>query len=388
MVAETRTLQIEKLVYGGDGLARADGRVVLTPFVLPGETVRVSVDPQKRDLLRGRVVEMLTPASQRVVPQCEYFGRCGGCQYQHAAYDFQLSQKGEILREVLRRTGKIEYAGTIETISGEPWGYRNRAQLHIADGKIGYFEHGSHRLCAIDACPVASPKINETITRINAELPRLGRFKATVELFTNETEVCVNVLDRVPARARTFFDGLGANGAILYEGLRVGKGSFFQVNRFLVQALVDAVTADVSGECAFDLYAGGGLFSVALARRFGHVTAVESNRSAFRDLESSAAKFAAVQAVQQSAEEFLAAVVTAPDLIVADPPRAGLGKAVVAELLRLRPAQMRIVSCDPATLARDLAPLTASVYRIAKVTLVDLFPQTYHLETVVQLEAD
>jgi len=382
---ETLTVQIEKLVYGGDGLARAEGRVVLTPFVLPDEVVRIEAVPQKRDLLCGRVLEIIAPSPERIAPPCPYFGHCGGCQYQHAPYEYQLKQKSAILREVLRRTGKIDFEDEIEVIAGEPWGYRNRVQLHIEDGKIGYFEHGSHRLCAIDRCPIASPKLNEAIAKIQAQLPKLGRFAVTLELFTNETDLQVNVLDRVPPQARAFFDTLGVSGAIEYEGFRVSKGSFFQVNRLLVGALVDAATGDASGDHALDLYAGVGLFSVALAKHFRRVTAVEASRSGFRDLEHNAP--ANVQAVRQSAEEFLAATRAAPDLILADPPRAGLGKQVVDELVRLRATRVHIVSCDPATLARDLAMLLKGGYRVRKLALVDLFPQTFHMEAVVHLEA-
>ncbi len=150
------TLTIEKLVYGGEGLARLEGKVILTPFVLPGETVRVETERAKNDLWRGRLIEVLQPSPSRVAPGCPYFGRCGGCQYQHIDYPAQLEQKREILREVLQRVGKIEYAGDIGVVSGEPWQYRNRIQLHVEGGKVGYFAQGSRDLCAIDHCPISS----------------------------------------------------------------------------------------------------------------------------------------------------------------------------------------------------------------------------------------
>ena len=189
-------LTIEKLVYGGDGLARLESKVVFTPYVLPGEKVRAEVDRIKNDLWRG-------PAAGSVgafgcscrLPPCPYFQRCGGCHYQHADYAFQVEQKRSILREALRRVGKIEFNGEIEAVTGEPWGYRNRVQLHIENGAIGYFEHGSHKLCAIDHCPIVSPALNDAISKLQGNL---GRISATVELFTNETEMQVNVLDRVP----------------------------------------------------------------------------------------------------------------------------------------------------------------------------------------------
>ncbi|HTR35937.1 MAG TPA: class I SAM-dependent RNA methyltransferase [Bryobacteraceae bacterium] len=372
------TLTIEKLVYGGDGLARVGGKVVLIPYALPGEVVRATVEKVKNDLFRGRVIEVLSPSAARVEPPCPYFLHCGGCHYQNANYTFQVEQKTAILREVLRRVGKIEYDGEIGTILEEPWQYRNRVQLHVEDGKVGYYEHGSHRLCAIDHCPIASPKLNEVIGTMQALGVTTG-----VELFTNETDVQVNVLDRVPKPALAALASLGVTGPIEYNGFRVSRNSFFQVNRFLVDALVEAATADANGDWAVDLYAGVGLFAKSLAARFERVTAVESNGSAFADLEHNLGQIA----LHQATEDYLAALEERPDFILADPPRSGLGKHAVRELARIRAPRLTIISCDPATLARDLQGLLAEGYRIGKITLADLFPQTFHLETVVALFA-
>ncbi|HME09494.1 MAG TPA: class I SAM-dependent RNA methyltransferase [Bryobacteraceae bacterium] len=380
-MSEEVTLPIEKLVYGGDGLARLEGRVVFTPFVLPGETVRASVDRVKNDLWRGKLIQVVHSAASRVAPICPYFGRCGGCQYQHASYEQQLEQKAAILREVLRRVGKIEYAGEIETIAGEPWRYRNRVQLHVDNGSVGYFEPGSHKLCAIDHCPIASPKLNEAIDRLSRELRNARPFQADLELFTNETEVQVNVSGRVAPSVRAIFNSIGVRDALRYGAFRVSRNSFFQVNRFLVDRLASCACGGLSGVTAIDLFAGVGLFARSLAETFQNVIAVESGFSAFQDLLVNTP----AQAVQQPVEEYLPTVTEAPDLIVADPPRAGLGKHLVAELLRIQAPSVVLVSCDPATLARDLQALLAS-YRIERISLVDLFPQTAHLETVVRLE--
>jgi 23S rRNA (uracil1939-C5)-methyltransferase len=372
------TLTIEKLVYGGEGLARLEGKVVLTPFVLPGEVVRAETERAKNDLWRGRLIEVVQPSSSRITPGCPYFQRCGGCQYQHMDYAFQLEQKRAILHEVLQRVGKMEFAGEIGVVSGEPWQYRNRVQLHIEGGKVGYFGQGSRDLCAIDHCPIASPKLNETIGKINAP-----QANTAVELFTNETEVQVNVLDRVPRSALNALASLGVTTPIEYNGFQVSRNSFFQVNRFLIDRLVECAVGDARGEWAVDLYAGVGLFSVKLAERFGKVTAVESSSSSLRDLEHN---FAA-GAMNANVEDYLASLNETPDFILADPPRAGLGKVVVKELVRIHSPRLTIVSCDPATLARDLHGLITAGYRIEKITLVDLFPQTFHLETVVELFA-
>ncbi len=375
------TLTIEKLVYGGEGLARQEGKVVLTPFVLPGEVVRAETERAKNDLWRGRLIEVDQPSSSRVTPGCPYFQRCGGCQYQHLDYPFQLEQKREILREVLRRVGKIEDAGEIGIVSGEPWQYRNRLQLHVQDGKIGYFEQGSRNLCAIDHCPIASPKLNEVIGKLH-DLP-LGGINTAVELFTNETELQVNVVDRVPRQALNALASLGVTTPIEYGGFQVSRNSFFQVNRFLVDRLVDCAVGNTQGAWAVDLYAGVGLLAVKLAKTFPRVTAVESSGSGFRDLQHNFTG----EAVNANVEDYLASLQETPDFILADPPRAGLGKHVVKELARIRSPRLNIVSCDPATLARDLQALIAERYRIANITLVDLFPQTFHLETVVELSA-
>jgi 23S rRNA (uracil1939-C5)-methyltransferase len=372
------TLTIEKLVYGGEGLARLDGKVILTPFVLPGEVVRVETDRAKNDLWRGRLIEVLQPSPLRVTPGCPYFQCCGGCQYQHIDYPFQLEQKREILREVLQRVGKIGFAGEIGIVSGEPWHYRNRVQLHIEGGAVGYFEQGSRKLRAIDHCPIASPKLNDTIGKIEAQ-----RATTALELFSNETDVQVNVLDRVPRAELTALASLGVTTPIEYGGFQVSRNSFFQVNRFLIDQLVECAIGNSKGQWAVDLYAGVGLFAVKLAERFAKVTAVESGGSAFRDLTHNFPQ----APVNANVEEYLGGLQDTPGFILSDPPRAGLGKLAVKELVRIRAPRLTIVSCDPATLARDLQGLIAGNYRIDKITLVDLFPQTFHLETVVELSA-
>ena len=378
------TLTIEKLVYGGDGLARLDSRVVLIPYVLPAETVRAEVERAKNDLFRGRVLEVITPSPSRRTPPCPYFGRCGGCQYQHIDYPFQVEQKLAILREVLRRVGKIQFEGEIGAITGDPWQYRNRAQLHFDEGKVGYYEPGSHKLCAIDHCPIVSPALNKVIATMQGLVS--GSFTGSVKFFTNETDVQVNVVDQAPRSALSIFQSLGVTGPIEYAGFRVSRNSFFQVNRCLIDDLVKCAIADRGGERAVDLYAGVGLFSVRLAERFKKVTAVESSRSAFQDLQFNIdRKTLPMVAENKPAREYLAQLEQTPDLILADPPRTGLGDDVVGELVRIRAPHLTIVSCDPATLARDLQGLLAGGYRIEEITIVDLFPQTFHLETVVQL---
>jgi 23S rRNA (uracil1939-C5)-methyltransferase len=387
---------VEKLVYGGDGLARLDGRVVFAPFVLPGERIRARAEQEKPGLVRARMLEVLEAASDRVAAPCPVFGRCGGCHYQHAPYEYQLSAKRSILAEELRRLGKIEPPEEIRVIAGEPLGYRNRVQLAVEETHIGYREARSHKLCPVGECPVSSPKINQAIAALN-RMTRDGRwprFMRALEVFSDERQVQINVLETDRPVARRFFDWCGTEiegvveGALDYEGrFRVSSNSFFQVNRFLLDQLVDAAVEAATGDTAADLYAGVGLLSLPLARRFREVIAVESGAGAVRDLQFNAERsgLTNLRALQQTAEEFLLKLERAPDFLVVDPPRAGLGKSVVKRLGELKPRQLVIVACDPATLARDLAGLLAAGYRVENMTLIDLFPQTYHLETVVRL---
>lgn len=381
-------VQIDKWVYGGEGLSRIDGRVVLVPHVLPGETVRIDAGKD----VHASLIEVLTPAPERVTPPCSLFTICGGCHYQHAPYEYQLARKVEILREQLQRVGKIKFEGEIGVISGPPLAYRNRGQFHIAKGKIGYLAARSHELVPVDGeCPVSSPRLNQALAEMRGRLgdPRFPRFVQAVEIFTNESDVQINVIESEHAVARRFYEWCESKQAIEYQTsfgtFRVSSKSFFQVNRFLVEKLVDAALPEQGGESALDLYAGVGLFALPMARRFQSVTAVETGSSAAHDLEFNAARAeVAVKVEQARVEDYLERLQATPDFVLADPPRAGLGKDVVGHLQRLAPPRITIVSCDPATLARDLAGLTG--YQIESMTLVDLFPQTYHLEAVVRLK--
>jgi 23S rRNA (uracil1939-C5)-methyltransferase len=378
-------LRIEKWVYGGDALARPGGRVVLVPFTMPGELVRTEVG----DDIHVDLVEVIEPSPDRVAAPCPFFSKCGGCHYQHAPYEFQLARKVEILREQLRRVGKIDYQGEIDIISGPPLGYRNRSQFHIANGRIGYLAWRSHELVEVPGvCPISSPRVNATLALMQERLrdPKFPKFVREIEVFTNESAVQLNVLETDRPVARWFYDWFESSVALDYPTthgtFRVSPHSFFQINRFLVDKMIDRALLHADGETALDLYSGVGLFTLPLSEKFKKVTAVESGATAVRDLQANAQR---VEAVQSRAEDYLAKLDQPPDFVLADPPRAGLGKTVVAHLRRLGPRRITIVSCDPATLARDVAALK---YKIERITLIDLFPQTYHVETIVDLTAN
>lgn len=392
-------IEIEKLVYGGDGLSRVDGQVVLTPLVLPQEHVSVETSRIKNGLLRGEATNIEQASPHRITPRCSYFGACGGCQYQHSDYEYQVEQKRAILLENLQRLGGITYTGELNTIIGEPWFYRNRIQLHFDKGRSGFNRQGSNQLVPVDDCFIASPLLVDAIKQLSSivKKPEWPSFLQSLELFSNETDLQINVLDTTRPVAARFFDWLRtflpiAPGPIAYEAaghtFRISHGAFFQVNRFLIEKLVEEVIGSATGEHAVDLYAGVGLFSLALSAKFAKVDSVERSGPAVRDLEFNAQQAGVknVEAERAASEDFLRAVRSSPDLIVADPPRSGLGKEGTQELIRVKPKKLAIVSCDPATLARDLKHLLTE-FHITRMTLVDLFPQTYHLETVVHLEA-
>jgi 23S rRNA (uracil1939-C5)-methyltransferase len=394
---------IEKWVYGGAGLARAGGKGLMVPFTLPGVRVRVEIAADHGGFAEARAAEWLERSGERVEPQCPFFGRCGGCHYQHAGAQFQAAQKAEIVREVFQRVGKIKAPDEIGILAGEPWGYRNRTQFHSDGREIGFLEAGSHNLVSVDHCPISAPKINEGLQALRYMIRDRGwpRFVRTLELFTNGEQTLVNVLETEGSRgvAKGFFDWVGKQipgaelGGLEYQAagakFRVSHGAFFQVNRFLVDALADAAVEGAEGGIALDLYSGVGLFTLRLARQFTKVAGVESNHQAARDLTFNAERVGLTIPVHpMQAEQYLEGRKSTPDFVLADPPRSGLGKRVVQHLIHLKPKEIRVVSCDPATLARDAAGLIAGGYRFEKLTVADLFPQTYHVESIAVFRAE
>ncbi len=456
-------LTIEKLIYGGDGLARLPssspgdeargrGKAVFVPFVLAGEKIEASLTEQKAGFARANVDAVVEPSPHRVLPGCPHFGRCGGCHYQHASYEHQLEIKKEILRESLRRTAKLELPFEIEVHPSPPWNYRNRSRLQVQVKpafEAGYFRLASHELEAVEECPISSPLINRGIALLwqSGRAGKVPEGVREVEFFANADDAqllvdvgCAGTARRAAVRA--WAEELRAAlpeiaGVVAFReanpgdrkpraqeilvaagdthltyrtqraAYRVSAGSFFQTNRFLTDELVRIVTGGRSGGLALDLYAGVGLFSTALSD-FHHVVSVESSQTSTGDLSYNQASNG--EAVRATTEQYLgradpgrAAQASAensgragkgivlphnfhtPDLAVVDPPRSGLGERVARLLAILGAPRVSYVSCDPATLARDLIPLLAAGYRVEQVHLVDLFPQTYHLESVVHL---
>ena len=441
-------LTIEKLIYGGDGLSRlpADatgrGKAVFIPFVLSGEKIEATLTEQKPGFARATADKILEPSPHRITPGCPHFTACGGCHYQQTTYELQLKIKEEILRETLRRTAKLEVQD-IQVHPSPPWNYRNRSRLQVRVAltfAAGYFKLASHELLPVEACPISSPLINRGIAALwqSGRAGKVPQGIKEVEFFANadDSQLLVDVgCSREARRANVrewseqFRAGLpeiagvvafrepnpgdrkaGAPEVLVTDGAahltyetqkakyRVSAGSFFQTNRHLTDELIKIVTAGQSGDLALDLYAGVGLFSTALACDFHHIVSVEPSPTSTGDLSYNQSSNGEV--VQATTEQYLARaensgrvgkggvlpyIPNKPDLVVVDPPRSGLGESVARLLTTLDAPRVIYVSCDPATLARDLVPLLAAGYRVERVHLVDLFPQTYHLETIVHL---
>jgi len=410
-----------KLVYGGEALGFAAGRTVLTPRVLPGEHAEVEEVRRQKGVVHARPLRILIASHERIEPACPYFARCGGCQYQHMPHVAQTKAKAEILRETLRRLGHVTWNAPIPVHAGPAWNYRNQAQLKVgrrADGSpaLGFFEAESNQLVPIDACPILSPRLNALLAILGGE-PWIGALAKgrEVELLADDRD------DRVmltlagswsPQEAETLahkclaeLDGV-ATVAFAQDGIarvcgephltyRVGEFSyrlsptaFFQSARFLLAELVAAVAANASGKMAIDLYAGVGLFSLPLAARFDQVIAVEAHPQAAADLAANARATGGgkIRTVAGTAFDFLRRYAQQePDLVVMDPPRAGVGAETLKLLLDLQPRRLDYVSCSPPTLARDLGYLLKHGYQLDGLELFDCFPQTYHIESLARL---
>ena len=434
-------LKIEKWIYGGEGLGRmaADdtgrGKAVFVPFVLPGETAEVAIAEEKPGFARAKLESISVPSPARVEPPCPYFYRCGGCQYQHADYAKQLEWKRDILLETLQRTAKLTPEGEIELHSGPSYEYRNRTRLKVRttpEFAIGYHRFGTNELLPVTECPISSPLIQRAITAVwtvggknsSNDLREIQFFanhaddKLLVEFYTDrsvdpqslkpladslraEVKEIVGITvfpwataeddeDRTPAMALK--PGVGTtfgDGALEYKTtsgtFRVSAGSFFQTNRFLIDELVAVALDNAKGRTALDLYAGTGLFSVPLAQRFDRVSAVEASRFSYSDLQHNAPRN--VKPVQAATEKYLDTIgkKSGIDFVLLDPPRSGMGEHTARLLVKTQAPHITYVSCDPATLARDLRVMSAAGYHIESAHLVDLFPQTFHMETVVHL---
>lgn len=433
--------KIEKLIYGGDGLARLPsteanrlGKAVFIPFTIGGETVEARLGEQKPGFARGRVTEIKAASPDRTGPGCRYFYECGGCQYQHMRYEAQAQAKAAILRETLARTAKIE-PPEIQVHPSQPWNYRNRTRMRVQtqpNFAIGYNRFASHALLPVRECPISSPLINRTLAAIwrLGEAARVPDAVMEIEYFVNaeDSEVLLEVtlapgqqrrnvraladfaqalraelaefagvapFTAAEGPAQTRIDvpeemkpAMGGDSLRYRTGgaeYQVSAGSFFQTNRYLIDTMVTLATKGQSGGYALDLYAGVGLFTLPLSQTFREVAAVEIAPFSHHDLHANSPSNA--KGYRVAADKFLASLPPGAqfDYVVVDPPRGGLGEKVAPPLAKLQAPRITYVSCDPSTLARDMRVLAENGYRIADLHLIDVFPQTFHIETVAHL---
>lgn len=364
-------VRIERLAAGGDGVGRlADGRVVFVPWTAPGDRAHVVVEEEHRRYARARLVALVEAGPGRADPVCPVFGECGGCTWQHLTYETQLAAKRTIVRDALRRLGGVDLTEEVSVVpSPAAYGYRSRARVLVRGGRVGYRRRRSHALCTVERCPVLTPKLEAKLARLARRRPRRD---GEVELFEGRVRV----------------------GA---DELRVSSGVFAQSNGLLVGALAEAVARAAAPPfarrgSALELFAGVGTFTLPLARRFERVEAVEGSARAADDLRANLAG-AGLRNVDVRVEAVETALAkradggAAPDCVVLDPPRKGLVGGGAASLAALGAPRLVYVSCDPATLARDVAVLAeVGGYRVARVQVFDLFPQTAHVETLALLE--
>lgn len=375
-------VEVERLVAGGEGLARFGGIPIFVPRSAPGDRLRVRLVERKPDYGRAEIVEILEAGPGRRQPPCPFFDRCGGCDLQHLEDDLQPRLKAAAVVETLVRLGGIELSRPPEVVAGAPWGYRLRTQLKARpapDGgmEVGYFARGSHDLVAVDRCPILVPELEEL-------LPRLP-----VLLDERATRLDLTAGDRGTVASAPVVPGLPhGEVSLTVAGIELSYDArvFFQAHRGLLGALIERVVGEETGETAYDLYSGVGLFSLPLARRYERVVAVEADRIAARYCRNNARrnKLPGVETVNRSVESWVEELPRDAPRVVVDPPRSGLPAVVRRTLTARPPRRLTYVSCHAATLARDLKALTRR-FTLDELTLFDLFPQTGHMEAVVQM---
>jgi 23S rRNA (uracil1939-C5)-methyltransferase len=416
------TVKLEKLTYGGDALGRlpdsvagTGGRAVFVPFGLPGETVLVRVVDEKRGHVRAGLVEVLEPSPERITPRCKHFftplahkvgeevRACGGCHYQHMPYEAQLKVKTEILCDQLIRIGKISNPPVEPMVpSSREWNYRNHVQFHLTrEGKLGYIDSAGRNVLPISECHLPEPAINELWPALEFD-PGLGLQRVSLRLGADEERMLVLASDNpetpeMELEADLSVVHLSGDDAVVMAGdeslfitvnnrsFRVSAASFFQVNTEMAGKMASHLLEQLpvsSISTLLDVYCGVGLFSAFFAPRAGRLIGIESSKSSCEDFVANLDEFDNVELYEALAEEALPVLKVTPDAVIVDPPRTGLDKRVLDALLAIRPDRIAYVSCDPSTLGRDAARLIAGGYRLARVTPFDLFPQTYHIESI------
>ena len=397
-------VEVTTPVYGGECIGRLpDGRAVFVPYTLPGEQVRVELVEEKRGFARARLVEVVRPSANRITPRCAHYAVCGGCHYQHADYATQLRIKGAVVRDQLERIGGIANPPVAEVApSPAAWNYRNTVQFHLTpDGKIGYQGWGTHRVVPISECHLPEEALNQIWPQLDLEpLPGIER----IELRLGTDDEALLALESSDLAAPEFSVDfplsavhLSPAGKLILAGddyllmkirgrvFKVSAESFFQVNTAQAEAMVSHVLELLpldDKKTVLDIYSGVGLFSAFIAPRVKRCIGVEMSESACDDYAVNLDEFDNVELYVGAAEEILPGLNLRPDIVVVDPPRAGIERTALDAIIHLQPQTLVYVSCDPATLARDVKRLVAGGYSLQQVTPFDLFPQTYHVECI------
>ncbi len=404
---------IDKLVYEGAGLGRRQGKVIFVPFSVPGDRLLVRAVEEKSKFIRAEIVRILEPGNGRVEPLCPHFGRCGGCHWQQLEYSRQVEAKAQILKEIFHH--RLPWTRNLSInmrACTQPFAYRSRARIQLrgsgARSSIGFFRHRSRAVEDVKSCPLFRRSLNEALSA-------LRRFKLQVGYNPGMREMDIacseeeETWDTVPSKSgadESIKDLAGGSARSEEVILRrkideflysVTASVFFQANDFMISELVALVresAKSAGNDSALDLYAGVGLFSLPLARQFRKVVAVENSPAACRlcSLNASAAGLTHIQTECADVAAWMESVGSAGlskfSLVVLDPPRTGAGAGVMERIVEWAPKTIIYVSCNPQTLIRDLTRLSKHSYKIDLVEGMDLFPQTFHFETIVRLIAN
>jgi 23S rRNA (uracil1939-C5)-methyltransferase len=383
---EVVTLRPESIVFGGAALARLeDGRVVFVSYAAPGELVEATVERVHADYIEAVATKVLKPSPDRVEPRCALFGECGGCQLQHMSYPAQLATKEAVVREQLRRIGHLDESVVRPIVGAEnPWAYRNHLRFSTGKkyGDVGFISRRGRGLLKVDCCPIAEPFVNGLLPKLQGHGAGLHQVQvrhnaATGSFLVNPAMPGVDV----ETGQRAYTEALGG------KRFQVSASAFFQVNSAQAEQMVRLVgeALPTRGRLLVDAFAGVGTFAVIFADRFDRVIAIEESHSAAKDALVNLAQAPNAEMRTGKVEEVLPLLATPPDAILLDPPRPGCFPAVLEAIIRFRPTSVVYVSCNPATLARDLRVLVDGGYALESVTPLDMFPQTGHIECVSKL---
>lgn len=401
---KTFDLTLDKWVYGGEAMGRLpDGRAVFVPYGVPGELVRLRLLEEKRGFARAELVEVLQAAPQRTEPRCKHFGVCGGCHYQHVPYEAQLRAKRGVLIDQLERLGGLKNPPVSEAIpSTNPWNYRNHVQFHVhPEGGLGFQAAREHEVIRVEECHLPEGRLNELWPQLQVEpvpdlhrvVLRLGAKGETLLILESDapepgefsTDIPVAAAHLGPDGPKVLADRSYLTLDVLGRSFRVSAGAFFQVNIPVTEAMVEHLLAHLPlGQevTLLEVYCGVGLFSAFLAPRVGRLIGVEANPLATEDFVVNLDEFDHVELYEGAAEDVLPVLEMSADVVLVDPPRAGLARTVLDAILKMAPPLLAYISCDPATLGRDAKRLVARGYLPTKITPFDMFPQTYHIESV------